>query len=113
MLVLTQLATVLCQHKLGAVSIVPTQDVVSVEQKFVLIEPNPESRPIAGCPMYGALIKPCTQTYEVKKGYSSLMRIDGKRICLDNVTGLTNGTPPGSVPYNVAFAGQVFVSERE
>jgi hypothetical protein len=50
-------------------------------------------------------------TLPVKSGYSDFVRIDGKRICLDTVTGLTDGTPPGTVEYKVRSAGQDFVSE--
>jgi hypothetical protein len=32
-------------------------------------------------------------------------------VCLDTVTGLTDGTPPGIVTYKVRHAGQALVSE--
>jgi hypothetical protein len=112
-LVLTELAKLVCPHPPGEVENAPRQDWVTVENKRVLVESDPEGRSISRCPMYGLLIKPCTRTYQVEKGYSELIRIDGHRICLDTVTGLTNGSPAGGASYTVSFAGQGFVSERE
>lgn len=112
MLVLNELAKLVCMHQLGAVQMVATQNLVTVEKKRVFVATDPESRPISGCPMYGALIKPCLHTLKVMQGYSSLIRIEGRAMCLDTVTGLTDGTPPGTVQYKVNFAGQSFVSEK-
>jgi hypothetical protein len=39
------------------------------------------------------------------------VRIDGRRVCLDTVTGLTDGTPPGTIKYEVRSPGQDLVSE--
>ena len=60
-----------------------------------------------------ATIKPCQLTLRVQVGYSDLLRIDGRRVCLDTVTGLTDGTPPGMVPYRVRSSRQTLVSEVE
>jgi hypothetical protein len=111
MLLLNEDAVLVCKHELGRVSIEPTQKLVTIAGKRVLVEPNPEQRGISRCPNYGISIKPCTHTLAVQKGYSSLLRIQGKRVCLDTVTGLTDGTPPGIVEYKVRTAGQEFVFE--
>ncbi|MGC9347460.1 MAG: hypothetical protein ACP5JG_04900 [Anaerolineae bacterium] len=111
MRVLTEDAVLICNHELGIVGIRATQDLVTIEGRRVLVEPNPERRPITGCPNVGATIKPCQQTLRVQQGYSDFVRVDGKRICLDTVTGLTDGTPPGTVHYRVRDPGQPFVSE--
>ena len=111
MLILTEDAVLVCKHELGKVGIVATQHFVTVNGRSVLVETNPEGRPISHCPNYGATIKPCLKTLKVKVGYSDLLRIDGKRVCLDTVTGLTDGTPPGTVEYKVRSAGQDSVSE--
>ncbi len=111
MMLLTEDALVVCNHELGTVNIQATQDLVTVEDRHVLVETNPESRPIKGCPNAGPTIKPCQLTLRVQKGYSDLLRIEGKRVCLDTVTGLTDGTPPGTVKYKVRVPGQGFVSE--
>jgi hypothetical protein len=55
-------------------------------------------------------IKPCTATLVAEAGYSSFVRISGRRVCLDSVTGLTDGTPPGVVKYLVRDPGQHLVT---
>lgn len=111
MLLLTDEATLRCQHRLGKVDIAPSQQWVHVDGHPLLVEDDPEQRGISGCPNYGPTIKPCTHTLRVKEGYSDLLRIDGQRVCLDTVTGLTDGTPPGTVNYIVRDAGQTWIDE--
>lgn len=111
MKLLTEDAVLVCNHELGRVDIEPTQSLVTIERRAVLVENNPEARRITGCPNIGAVIKPCLATLKVREGYSDLLRIEGRRVCLDTVTGLTDGTPPGTVPYKVRTPGQVFVAE--
>jgi hypothetical protein len=111
MYILTEDAVLTCKHELGIVGIVGTQNLVTVAGRKVLVEKDPVGRPIAGCPNVGATIKPCLLTLEVQAGYSNWIRIDGRRICLDTVTGLTDGTPPGVVKYQVRAPGQNLVSE--
>jgi hypothetical protein len=108
MLVLTQDALLVCKHQVSKVDITATQKFVTINQRLVLIENNPEGRPISGCPLTFPF-KPCTTTLRVRKGYSSFIRIAGKAVCLDTVTGLTDGTPPGTVDYIVRKPGQEFV----
>jgi hypothetical protein len=109
--ILTEDAVLICNHVLGTVDVDPTQDLVTVEGRRVLVERNPEGRPIKGCPNVGATIKPCQRTLAVEEGYSDLLRIDDRPICLDTVKGLTDGTPPGTVKYRVRDPGQRLVSE--
>lgn len=111
MLLLTEDALLICKHRLGKVDIKPTQDLVTIGRRRVLVDDNPEGRPINGCPNIGATIKPCTHTLRVQVGYSEWIRIEGKQVCLDTVTGLTDGTPPGTVKYIVQRPGQEFVQE--
>ncbi|MEW5986127.1 MAG: hypothetical protein AB1791_05805 [Chloroflexota bacterium] len=108
---LTEDAKLICKHIGGKVAIQATQEWVTINGRKVLVEIDPEGRPISGCPNVGAAIKPCTNTLKVKEGYSDWLRIDGRRICLDTVTGLTDGTPPGVVKYLVQDPGQRLVSE--
>ncbi len=112
MLLLTEDATLVCKHELGVVQIVATQGLVSVAGRRLLVEPDPEGRPIKGCPSIGVGIRPCVTTLRVRTGYSDWIRIMGRKVCLDSVTGLTDGTPPGIVEYKVRSAGQEFVQER-
>lgn len=119
MLFLTEDANLNCKHQLGKVSIRATQGLVSINGRSVLVgkglpaHPNgdPEKRPIKGCPNYGPSIKPCTTTLIATKGYSSLLSVFGRAVCLDSITGLTDGTPPGAVEYNVRKPGQSLVSQ--
>jgi hypothetical protein len=101
---------VVCDHVSGIVALVASQTWVTVGGRPLLVDSDPESRPIAGCPNYGAAIKPCTSTLVVKQGYSGFVRIGGQRVCLDTVKGLTDGTPPGIVNYSVRSPGQQMVS---
>ncbi len=111
MFILTEDAVIVCKHELGIVQNVLSQDWVTVAERRVMVEIDPEGRTIKGCPNYGAGIRPCVTTLKVQAGYSDWIRVDGKRICLDTVTGLTDGTPPGTVKYKVNQPGQPFIEE--
>jgi hypothetical protein len=111
MLALTEDAVLVCAHIHGKVKIAIHQDFVTVAKRRVLVDDDPEHRPISGCPEVGAM-KPCLHSLPVQEGYSAFVRIAGRRICLDTVTGLTDGTPPGIVKYKVYSPGQDWVSER-
>lgn len=109
MLVLTEDALLVCTHELGEVGIDPRQSWVTIGGRRVLVDSDPEARPISRCPNIGVAIKPCQQTLKVERGYSDFIRIDSQRVCLDTVTGKTDGTPPGVVMYHVRTPGQDFV----
>jgi hypothetical protein len=106
---LTEDAKLVCDHQRGVITNAPTQDWVTINERRILVAMDPEGRPINGCPNYGPTIKPCVTTLKVKEGYSDFIRIDGRAVCLDTVTGLTDGTPPGIVNYIVVEPGQNFV----
>jgi hypothetical protein len=110
MLVLTEDAGLFCKHGPGKVSIIATQEFVTIDGRKVLVETDPEGRPISGCPNV-VPFKPCLTTLVVDKGYSEFIRVENRRLCLDTVTGFTDGTPPGVVKYEVRYAGQKFVLE--
>jgi hypothetical protein len=103
LLLITEDAAIACAHATGRVRGTPSQDLVRVSGRRVLVEPDPAGWQVAGCsntnPVIG--IKPCTLTLAVADGYSSLVRVGGRRVCLEAVTGLTDGTPPGAVKYGV------------
>lgn len=109
MLVLTEDALIVCAHELGEVGLAPRQDWVTVNGRKVLVDSDPEARPISKCPNIGIAIKPCQLTLKVDTGYSDFIRVDGQRVCLDTVVGKTDGTPPGIVIYHVRQPGQDFV----
>jgi hypothetical protein len=110
MRLLTLDAWLACAHA-GKMGLVNAQSWVTIESRPVLVRPDPEGRSITGCPNIGLGIKPCTLSLKVQEGYSDWVRIDGKPVCLDTVTGLTDGTPPGVVKYLVRAPGQSLVSE--
>lgn len=87
----------------------PSQTWVRVTGIPVLVEPDPQGRPIAGCPNVGVNLKPCTSTLAVRRGYSSWVRIGGHQVALDSVVGYTDGTPPMAVDYTVRDPGQTLV----
>jgi len=106
---LTTKASVKCGHD-GKVNNVPSQTWVRVDTYPVLVDNDPERRDIGGCPNIGPTMKPCNRTLQAFKGYSSFVRIGGHGVVLDNLDGLTDGTLPGTVHYDVRFPGQTFVS---
>jgi hypothetical protein len=107
---ITEDAVLVCAHELGKVENKPSQRWVTVKKRKVLVSTDPETRSISMCPNYGITIKPCTSTLKVTKGYSTFIKVNNKKVCLDTVTGLTDGTPPGTVKYKVRTSGQAFVS---
>ncbi|WP_426513863.1 hypothetical protein ACPPVO_26570 [Dactylosporangium sp. McL0621] len=105
MKLVTLAAVVRCGHD-GRVQNAASQTWVRAAGRPVLVDADPERRPIAGCPNIGPTMKPCTTTLAVSAGYSSWLRIDGRRIVLSNLDGLTDGTVPGTVHYTVRDPGQ-------
>jgi len=115
MKLVTDKGLIVCNHVTGIVVQIPlSQDFVRIDGGLVLAEPNPGSWEIIGCSNLNppAGIKPCTRTVTVEVGYSDFIRINHNRVCLDTITGLTDGTPPGAVNYKVEHAGQSFVSQE-
>lgn len=112
MLVLVETALLSCDHNgTGVVHNRPSQELVRISGGKVLVETDPVGRQITGCDNIGIGIKPCTGTLDVQQGYSGLLRVDGHRVCLDTISGLTDGSPPGTVHYRVRRAGQDYVNE--
>jgi hypothetical protein len=108
---LTQDAVFKCAH-MGVVDVAPTQDFVRVDGRLLLIDHDPEGRDIDRCPNNNppAGQKRCNKTLKVNVGYSAFISIDGHAVCLDNLWGFTDGTPPGAVKYTVRRPGQEFVA---
>ncbi len=107
MLWLTEDAVLLCSHQSGYVTgFSPSQSWVTVSNRRVLIAPDTVGRTIALCPNLPPLGKPCTKTMSVITGYSRLLKIDGKAVCMDNLTGTVDAPAP---PYSVSVPGQQLV----
>ena len=113
MKILTEDAQVFCRHETGKVGLLATQFVVTINGRKVLLTPDPMFKPIGGCANIGTTIKPCTLTISVSQGYSDLVTINGRAICLDTLTGVTDGTPPATVEYHVRHPGQTLVNVFE
>lgn len=110
MKILTEEASLVCVHR-GVVRLRTSQTLVRVDNEIVLVDPDPEGRDIDRCPNRTLTgIRPCLNTLKVQSGYSTFVRIDGHRICLETISGLTDGTPPGLVKYLVRDPGQTLVS---
>jgi hypothetical protein len=109
---LTEKARLICKHQTGILQIFTFQDTVTIERDRVLVYNDPEFKPIIGCANIGPTIKPCSLSLVATKGYSDFIRIDGRAVCLDTITGLTEGTVPGTVKYVVNNPGQHFVTEE-
>lgn len=108
---LTEDARLACSHDSGIVDIAPTQSLVRIDDRRVLVDPNPENCSISGCPWVAPGQTACLLTLPVREGYSPTIRIDGRKVCLDTVVGITNGTPQGTFDYTVRVPGQTLVSQ--
>jgi hypothetical protein len=108
MLWIIEESVVKCDHD-GRITNKPSQDWVTVQGVPVLVDHDPEGRSIVACPNYGPTIKPCAKTLKVVVGYSGHVRIDGSRLVMSSLDGLTEGTPPGTVHYRVRDPRQQFV----
>lgn len=107
---LTETALLVCDHESGFVGMKPSQTLVRINGLRVYVEPDPVAKTIFGCPMVAPGIKQCTTTLAVSAGYSDFIRIGGQAVCLDAVTGYTDGTPPGTFKYKVRTPGQDLVN---
>lgn len=106
---ITEDAVLLCAHITGVVAIKPSQTLVTINDRRVLVATDPEQKGISSCSNSAPPFKPCLTTRRVEEGYSDLLWIDGHQVCLDSVTGKTDGTPPGTVYYHVKEPGQTLV----
>lgn len=105
---ITERSIIRCGHD-GAVTALASQRWVTVSGAAVLVADDPQGRVISGCPNVGPTVKPCTVTLRVSAGYSDLIRIGGQAVVLSNLDGLTDGTVPGTVHYQVRAARQSMV----
>ncbi len=71
----------------------PLQSWVTIGRRRVLVEPDPEGRPMSGCIMKPPEFLPCSTTLKVTSGYSTWLKIDGHAVCLSSVVGLTLANP--------------------
>jgi hypothetical protein len=105
----TLAAVVRCGHD-GRVQNLASQHWVRIGGAEVLVDDDPQRRPITACPNIGPTMKPCTTTLAVETGYSRWMRIGGAAVVLSDLDGLTDGTVPGTVHYTLRDPGQSLVA---
>jgi len=108
----TETADIKCGHH-GKAVVGSSQNLVRVDGKKILVSRDPVGKAIVLCPNYNVVagMKPCTSTLVVTQGYSDFISINGNPVCLDILTGLTDGTPPGAVYYSVHNPGQSLLEE--
>lgn len=108
---LTEDATLVCDHG-GRIQVEVSQNWVRIGRRRVMVATDPQGRDIRVCSNVNPVIglRPCLHTLAVKEGYSSFVRIGGRAVCLDSVTGLTDGSPPGVVSYKVVDPAQALVA---
>lgn len=108
---LTDRADVRCTHKVGKSPQQASQHWVTIGGDPILVAPDPVGRPVQGCPNVGVSIKPCTNTLSIRTGQSAWVRIGGRPVIRADLTGFTDGTPPGEARYTVIDPAQRLVGE--
>ncbi len=109
MLLLTKNADLRCTHvHSGRITLPASQSWVTISGVPIPVEPDPVGLNVVACSLPPNAA--CRTTVAVLQGYSDLLRIGGKRICLDTVKGPTVAVPPGT--FEVVDAAQKFVEEK-
>jgi hypothetical protein len=109
--IITEKASVVCPHG-GRVHLKASPGWVFVNGAPVMVDSDLEGCTISACPWTGGSLVPCSKTLRVIMGRSPWIKIDGRRVYLKKVKGLTNGAPPpGSFQFKVARSYHSFVQE--
>ena len=108
-LFMTSGGSIMCTHG-GRVQVMPSQQQVTAGGSPVLCEPDLEGKPILGCAQPPTpTTKPCTTLIKTLPGSTSMrIRVGGKAVYLQTLSGITDGVPPGSV--SASGAGQTSTS---
>jgi hypothetical protein len=105
---ITEDARLECEHG-GVLENKPSQDVLRIDARRVLVAKDPETRHIHNCPFITPTTRPCITSLMVGTGYSTLVAVDGHAVCLSSLSGVTDGTPPGA-QYRVNEPGEIWVA---
>ena len=109
MLLITEKADLRCTHMhSGTITVPASQNWVTISGVAVPVEPDPVGRTVGKCSLTPN--NACRTTLAVLQGYSELLRIGGKRVCLDTLKGPTVAVPPGT--FEVVDAAQKYVEEK-
>lgn len=107
---LTTRAVFSCSHPPGKADASPhEQNFVRIEGAHVLVGDDPGGLSVSLCALVPPNNKPCDRTLDPGAGHSAWIRIEGTPVCLDRITGPTNGVPPGA--YVVVAPGQNLVTD--
>lgn len=107
---LRQDALVTCSHELGIVALQASQTWVTAQGVPLLVRPDTEGRPVAGCPNLTVATKPCTSTLHVDAGYSVFVTIDGRSVVRADLDGPSDGQG-GVYRYHCRSARQDLIVE--
>jgi hypothetical protein len=105
--VLTTASTLRCVHG-GTVTVPPSQTLLTVAGKPVLVQSDLVNAVVAGCPNSNpsASQTPCLKITSLTTGASVTLSVAGRPVLLATARGLTNATPPQPVMWQVTAAGQ-------
>ena len=110
-LVLTEKSSLVCANQ-GAVQLTPTQSKLTVAGAKVLVSGDLANAPISLCQTINDLthgIKQCAMIASAVGGVSAKLKVAGKGVLLDTISGTTDGTVPtqgGIQRWSVQSAGQ-------
>ncbi|MFE5587286.1 hypothetical protein [Kitasatospora sp. NPDC056531] len=105
--VLTTASVLQCIH--GGQLTVPSNDTaLTVDGQPVLLQSDLATATVVGCANTNAAAgqTPCLMVTAVLAGLSTKLTVRGQPVLLETAQGLTNGTPPAPVMWQVASAGQ-------
>ena len=107
-LILNSLGEVICPHA-GRVMLSPRQVTVIAGGGYAICLDDVVGAPIVGCVTPDTkLTAPCKRVVAVLPGSTSMVvSVASRPVCVETLTGLTDGRPPGTI--SVASPGQVSV----
>lgn len=107
--VLTENSTVTCAHQ-GTVQLRAGQSKLSVDGSKVLVDGDLTDCAISGCITVtdpNTSSKTCTSTTAAVGGVASKLKVNGKGVLLEDISGQTDGTVSGTLQtWSVQDAGQ-------
>jgi len=112
-LVLTEKSSLVCANQ-GAVQLTATQSKLTVAGAKVLVTGDLANAPISRCTTVTNTItgaKQCMMIVSAQGGVSTKLKVAGKGVLLDTISGTTDGVvvpppPPGIQTWSVQSAGQ-------
>jgi hypothetical protein len=103
-------AVITCPHQTGIVRPLPRQTKVMIGGALALRITDMAGSPVAGCPVAGPGVKPCTTVPGPAAPGSTKVLIGGLPAMLQTSLMTTDCTPPAPMGTTVKFAGQTVVN---